>query len=691
LTILDLDTFTGIPHTDQEYADLRLPDYPGTRRGIKKLLRREKIKPIPRQGRGGGYVYWARDLPEQWRNDIIAHFSRSNQTEEDIRREVSCKEIDAIRYAAAPNYNQIKADKYLALYNDHSHLRGNELKAAIAKHNHDHPEQRSSYQSVKTAFKGYEQCGIVAFLGRYGKNLKKTTVPDEAFAHWKSLVWREGAPAYEFCWKLSVSRYCSTKEQVADFPTCDAFLRRLRKEYTESQIHLARYGQKSWSQKYGYWIDRDYSKVNAGQVWVCDHAQIDDLVTSQKSKAKREKVLAPWYTGWRDFKTSKHFGCLLHEDAPNSDHILQSFYYAALLYGLPETVLIDNGKDFRAKDVTGGRKAISTVKLDAERARNTMALLGIKVQFALPYNPQSKPIERDFRKVKEWFAKLLPGYRGGNVLERPEKLVREIKAGSILSFEEYKPLFDRFITEVLNRMPSRGKALNGLSPDELWNQENPVKKTADKDSLKLCCMRTSKTMVIGRHGIRDGEFGVNYFDEWLWKHPKESVYLRRDPRDFNEAWVFNAKTHEYMGKAFINKQVAAFAETPIEKETLKQAIAIKRRQIRQEKEPGSTMIRQSTEAILEDMANASRLFDSDIQTRKQNVAQLIRTPLDSVSRENREAKKIQYRNHNEERILTGLWVKDQTGKKIQPILEYDSDFTYYDDHRDELIRCANGG
>jgi len=246
-----------------------------------------------------------------------------------------------------------------------------------------------------------------------------------------------------------------------------------------------------------------------------------------------------------------------------------------------------------------------------------MSLLGIKVIFALPYNAQSKPIERDFRKVKEWFAKMLPGYRGGHVLERPEKLAREIKAGKILSFEEYKPRFDRFITEVLNKMPSKGKALNGLSPDDLWNQSNIIKRTADKDSLKLCCMRSSKTMTVGRHGIRDSEFGVTYFDEWLWNHPRAKVYLRRDPQDFNEAWVFNAETDEYIGKAFIRKPVAAFAETPIEKESLKHAMGIKRRQIKLEKEPGATIIHQSTDIILENMVTAAKRWGNNVAEQSQ--------------------------------------------------------------------------
>jgi hypothetical protein len=687
----DLNEFIAEPFTALQLAQLGVPGYPSSKFRMSEYLYKEKVPRHSSQRRGGGYVYWFRDLPGKWQNDIIDHFNYQKRNEDGIRKEVSEKEIDAVLYAAAPEYNRKKADKYLALYNDYSHLKGSELKAAIAKHNREHQNKNTSYPRVKAVFKEYEQYGITAFLGKYGTNIKKTTVPDDAFTYWRNLIWIEGAPSYEFCWMQTVQQYCSTKEAIADFPTCAAFLRKLRANYTESEIHLARHGKKAWSQKYAYSIDRDVSNVKAGQIWVADHAQIDNLVSSHKSKAKREKVLAPWYTAWRDFKTSKHLGGILHEDSPNSDHILQSFYYAAMTHGLPEIVYIDNGKDFRAKDFTGGRKTKSVVKIETEKARNTMAALGIKVIFALPYNAQSKPIERDFRKVKEWFAKRLPGYRGGHVLERPEKLAKEIKTGNILTFDEYKPLFDRFIEEVLNCMPSKGKALNGLSPNDLWNRESPIKKIADKDSLKLCCMRTSKTMLIGRHGIRDAEFGVIYFDEWLWRHPRTEVYLRRDPKDFNEAYVFNAKTDAFMGKAFIKKQVAAFAETPIEKDQLKEAMAIKRRQIKREKEPGSTIIRQSTETILENMVETARLFGNNIEAQNQNVSELVRTPLDSVALEQRATKRAQhFKNDNEARILSATWAIDESGRKIKPILKLDSDFDYYEVHKDELQRIVNG-
>ena len=151
-----------------------------------------------------------------------------------------------------------------------------------------------------------------------------------------------------------------------------------------------------------------------------------------------------------------------------------------------------------------------------------LAELNIDVHFALPYNAQTKPIERDFLKVKSLLSKHCVGYRGGNVVERPEKLTEEIKKGKILPFEKFKEIFDDFILHVLNKRPSQGKNLNGLSPDQLFDNEYTEKTTPSKDALKLFCMRTSNTYTIGRNGINDRKLGIFYWADF--KHRVKNLF-----------------------------------------------------------------------------------------------------------------------------------------------------------------------
>jgi hypothetical protein len=170
------------------------------------------------------------------------------------------------------------------------------------------------------------------------------------------------------------------------------------------------------------------------------------------------------------------------------------------------------------------------------------------------------------------------GYRGGKITERPEKLKTEIKNEQIMPFDEFKTLFDDFITNVLNKMPSNGKVLQGKCPDELWAEEYSVKKIISKDALKLFCMRTSKDVSIGRNGVYDSQLQITYWDEWMIAKKGTKVYLRRDINAYQEAWVFDAATEEFLGKANANQAVSFMAKTNIEKAQYKKAIEAKNKE-----------------------------------------------------------------------------------------------------------------
>ena len=349
------------------------------------------------------------------------------------------------------------------------------------------------------------------------------------------------------------------------------FKRRLEQDVPKQAIYLARYGQSKWNKKYGTYIERDYSNIICGSVWVADHAQIDVACLMDDGR-----VVFPWVTAWRDFKSSKWLGWLLQPDYPSSDHIFQSFYCSAEEYGLPSDVLLDNGKDFRCKDFAGGRKSL---KIDANEAKTTsmLAELNVKVHFALPYNAQTKPIERDFLKIKELLSKHCVGYRGGNVVERPEKLADEIKKGKLIPFNKFKEIFDDFIINILNKRPSQGKNLKGLSPDELFNSEFKEKIMVSKDALKLFCMRTSKTYTIGRNGIKDGSLDITYWADWMISKYGTKVYLRRDIKNYKEAWVFKASNSEFIEKVYATKAIVALNAEGISKDEFKEAISNKKR------------------------------------------------------------------------------------------------------------------
>lgn len=533
-----------------------------------------------------------------------------------------------IKYSEVPNWAKQQAEKYLEILENSDGLKGNDLKQFIEEWNESN--EPTSYSSVIKMRRRYFRYGLNGLLSKHGQHLRGSSVKDDYFEYYKTLYLVEGAPSLRTCWDLTLGY--AIREFNADketFPSFMAFKRRLDKEIPKQGIYLARYGQSAWNRKYGGYIDRDYSNITCNEVWVSDHAQIDVACFDSDGK-----VVFPWVTVWRDYKSGKWLGWVLQTKNPNSDFIFQSFYYAAQKFGLPKDVIIDNGKDYRSKDFAGGR---SNFKVDISKGQTSAMLkeLNVKVHFALPYNAQTKPVERDFLKIKELLSKHCVGYRGGNVVERPEKLANEIKSGKIMQFEDFKKIFDDFILNVLNKKPSNGKNLNGICPDELFYNEYTEKITPSCDALKLFCMRTSRNFTIGRNGIQDRQLGITYWADWMITRTGLKVYLRRDVQDYKEAWAFRADNDEFVGTVKAVKAVAALHADKVSKEEFKEALSIKKRNLKITK----AYIKQAREIPFEEQyKNYKAAYDSTNKNYKKNVkiSKIANTNMDKAIQKNKE-------------------------------------------------------
>lgn len=534
-------------------------------------------------------------------------------------------------YSDAPEWAKQQAEKYIPLISATKNLKGTKLQEFICKWNSMHSlEEKTTYSSLMRMKSRFFRHGVNGLLANYGNRAGKSIVNDDYFDYFKNLYLIEGAPSASSCWDMTFGYAKRLNNSILkeEFPNVKTFMRRLEREIPTQSIYLARYGQSAWNRKYGGYIERDYSKITCGKVWVSDHAQIDVACFTDEGT-----VVFPWVTVWRDYKSGKWLGWLLQTGNPNSDHIFQTFYYSASKYGLPEDVIIDNGKDYRSKDFAGGRNHFK-VDINEGRANSMLNELNVNVHFALPYNAQTKPVERDFLKIKELLSKHCVGYRGGNVVERPEKLAKEIKQGKIVTFADFKKIFDDFITNILNKRPSQGKNLQGLSPDELFNQEFTEIITPSKDALKLFCMRTSRNFTIGRNGIKDNSLGITYWNDWLISYTGEKVYLRRDIKNYKEAWVFKLDNDEFIGKVSAVKAVAALHADKISKEEFKEAMSIKKRNLKIAKE----YIKQTREISLEEQCENYKYAYATLEKEynKPQISKMANTNMDKAVRKNKE-------------------------------------------------------
>lgn len=473
-----------------------------------------------------------------------------------------------------PKTNKQKAEKYAYILSQTEGLRGNQLKSWIAKYNENckTPSEKTCYRSVMYARNGQIKT-------KHGSRRGITKIKPEWMDFFKRIYLLERGGSLWQCWSLTRGYALQSgypQSLINYFPCVKTFKRQLDKQVSISEQYYARMGREAWNRKYSLYLNRNIDDIYAGQVYFSDHHQLDIAVMDKNGSS-----CFPWLTVWRDWKSGKWLGWYLHIEPPCADHIFLSFYYAAVRFGLPEVVYMDNGKDYRCKDFGGGKKHWR-LALNEGQVASLTANLGIRPMFAEAYNGQTKPIERDFRIVKDSFGRFLVGYRGGHVRERPEKLKREIERQEIMPFDYLSKALDKWILQVFNEMPRlHSKFLKGLSPNQMWDKCHTVQRRIDEDALKLFCMRSSQPKTIRRNGIEDSELGIKlfYWSEWMAPYigSGEKFYLRRDPKKYQEAWVFT-ESDDFVGTAKAGLlDVPGLALTDTEKTHLKEAARIKKR------------------------------------------------------------------------------------------------------------------
>lgn len=410
------------------------------------------------------------------------------------------------------------------------------------------------------------RCYTTATFGR------EMAVTDEQFQVFWNYWANDSKPSLRRCWERTRGTFLLRGENVDSFPCASSFGRRLVRDIPAPSRYLVREGTTRWRSKYGYHVFRDYSKTLAGAFWCSDHAQVDVAVMCPDGR-----VRFPWVTSWVDVKTYKWLGWHHHWENPNSDHIALAFLNASERYGIPADISIDNGKDYLARDIAGGRTKVRAESLDAPRL-SIMDQLSIKVHFAKPYNARAKIIERRFREMNESFSRFCPGYRGPHIMAKPESLRRQISSGNILSWDEYCMAFDEHAVAMMNATICRGAHHKGLSPEQLWAAEYPlaceqgVVRHVDERALAIFCSKVV-TRNITANGIHYPPLNCYYYDEWMYAHIGQRVDLRIRRNDPSApAWVFAEGTTEYIGTATARMLVAVNASAVGEDAELAEAM-----------------------------------------------------------------------------------------------------------------------
>lgn len=603
---------------------------------IRRLCLKGKFRYTSNSSKGGNggksYLIYVDSLPLNAQKkyfDEIYQRNVSQPHQESLVPDSKITESNMLIISGMKEAERSYAFEWLDILSKTNNMTVNELKVFVKTYIPIDKRIKVSRATIYDKRRKYNEWGLSGLCPDWGKNKGKSKVSDIAFDRFCSTYMREGGPSIEVCHQeaFGYMKKIDPTLRWKDFPSAKSFLRRLENEYSRAEIDLCRKGEQNFKRVYEYFIPRDWSMILAGAGYVCDHHILDVRTITNTGEKVR-----PWLTAWRDLRSKKMLSWLIHKEAPNSDHVFHSFYLAVTEHGLPDFVLLDNRKDFKVHDFSGVKK--HKVWDETSKMKASALLVELKVQtiFAIEYNAQAKPIERDFKEIINSLVKLLKGYTGSTPSERPEQTRKDEKAGNLLPFEWIDRICDEYFTTVFNKKPSNGDLLKGMCPDEAWEKyrRNPIRKISE-NSCNYLLMRTSKEYTISsRYGIIDKSLGFEliYWNDKFHELHGLRVYMKRNIKKYQEAWIYRCDDNTPVCKAETINRVAGFATTDLQKEDLKKGMARKRQSLKLARRVKKHIAKELDPfEIIENQAIAVREISGYIPSERQNESVVIQTTI----------------------------------------------------------------
>jgi transposase InsO family protein len=318
---------------------------------------------------------------------------------------------------------------------------------------------------------------------------------------------------------------------LADLPSqssVNRFLRQWKKECFA--VQRARTRKHDWETQQQAYVTRDVTQYQPGELWIGDHTELDFIVINEQGKPDRR-----WISAFIDIRTGLLIGYHLSWQ-PNSQTIAAAFRNGVLsnqikaftgekfervnITNIPQTVMMDNGKDYRSKYT---QRVFGNIDFD-DNARISVQRI-TKLHYTQPYHGQSKAqMERWFGSIQT-MLKYLPGFKGNQYQKKPDSLQTDLKSGNILTVKQ----FDAAVAVAINSYNNRvHRSLKGETPLQNYLTHQSHQRSIDMRVLDFLMMK-----VQGRRIRRCQVTLLNseYYSEQLMPFNDQLADVYYDPND----------------------------------------------------------------------------------------------------------------------------------------------------------------
>lgn len=339
-------------------------------------------------------------------------------------------------------------------------------------------------------------------------------------------------------------------EKIPSYQTVVRYINHLMEdENMRNAWFLASRGTREYKNKVMVKGSRDTKDLKVMQVLMGDVHTFDCWVSYRQPNGTVTAV-RPHLVAWVDMRSRAIMGDVVCKDA-NSDILKQSLLKVVYseVGGVPEYLLIDNGKDFTAKSMTGrNRNDRSGLDFD-DATRGFYKSIGIKDDHrALPYQPWSKAqIERFFRTVCNRFTRWMKSYTGtltgSKTSDKVDRDIRRmLEKGELLTMEEFYGKWHEWLTDIYMHTEHSGLRKMGETykkPYDCFMNEDRYFKAAPPKSYATMLMMKSANVLVRNVGIT--RWGYEYRSDELCDYIGRKVDIKYDPNDMAVLYVFDQK------------------------------------------------------------------------------------------------------------------------------------------------------
>lgn len=409
-------------------ASLGLPGMPTTDRAIQIMADRwrEPSREYPRNpkgvwrrraGRGGGYEYRIDVLPLAARSALVMRTGKAAPSRDEraeakaaLSREERWRWFDSL-----PDTKKAQARAKLEALQavDTLVTAGTERDLAMMMVAGQLKLTRRTLYNWASEVYGIERADWLAFLAprHVGRQAEAECSP-EAWECFKGLYLRQEQPTAAKCYR-DLERIA--KEQGWTIPSRKTLERRIAKLDRATTTYF-RQGPEALKRLYPA-QQRDRTALHALEAVNADGHKWDVFV-----KWPDGTVARPCMVAFQDL----YSGLLLSwrvDRSENKETVRLAFGDVVETYGIPDHIVLDNGRNFASKWLTGGTGTRYRFKVKDEDPAGIFPDLGCQVHWTTPYSGQSKPIERMFRDFAQNIARdvrLAGAWTGNTVDAKPE-------------------------------------------------------------------------------------------------------------------------------------------------------------------------------------------------------------------------------------------------------------------------------